>query len=591
MGNTFEINTSEITEVASGAGDATSEIEKFTVRALEVAGAKVTEEQKGKWRAEVPAGLRRELGLGEPGAGVAGEDELTLFLAFDSAYAGEPSVEYVAPGSLFLDRLIASTRERGKTASFLWPGRWPGQGSGQRPGREEAGKGEALKWLKPLFAGCAPTTAGARLLYQHHILFSFRVAYISDEKRDEIWQFLVDSWSEKVFTDFAREMALEMVNFAPPPVISSPARREAGTARPGGKRAARRGAPETSQKAVLGEHLAKAGKLRQRAYRLVRLYQVACEALEEAIAPSVAHFTREARQRLDKEAQQVEEYYATLRQEVTAPLRQLIHRVAGAAVRFDLARTAATGGKYERQLAALKKELREAEKAYDKELRLLNVECERRLGELHEKYAARVEVELVSAADVYLPRVIYETELAQNGQVTAVVPVSLDLLTGKVHDFYCQGCGKPLELAYLDDTGAVCCPECVEFCERCGGAAAAYGKGPGRCHICGRRICSRCAAPCPNPMIRAPQVHVSPVVHASRGEVSGRGLTVCADCQESACAVCAGVWPEQGVQWHWDMVDGAKGLGRSLGFARRDCRREAAGKAALTANILFQCFL
>ncbi|MCL4517331.1 MAG: hypothetical protein M1379_17410 [Firmicutes bacterium] len=578
----------------------TFEIEEFTVRALEVAGAEVTEEQKGKWRAEVPAGLRRELGLGEPGAGVAGngkagEDEPALFLAFDGAFAGEPSVEYVAPGSLFLDRLMASTRERGKTASFLWPGRWPGQGSDQGsdhgPGREEAGKDEALEWLKPLFAGCVPVRARARLLYQHHILFSFRVAYISDEKREEIRQFLVDSWSEKVFTDFAQEMALEMVNFTPPPLIFSPARREAGTARPGGKRAARRGAPETSQKAVLGEHLAKAGRLRQRAYRLVRLYQVACEALEEAIAPSVAHFTREARQRLDKEAQQVEEYYAALRQEVTAPLRQLIHRVAGAAVRFDLARTAATGGKYERQLAALKKELQKAEKAYDKELGLLNVECERRLGELHEKYAAQVEVELVSAADIYLPRVIYETELAQNGQMTAVVPVSLDLLTGKVHDFYCQGCGKPLELAYLDDTGAVCCRECVEFCERCGGAAAAYGKGLARCHICGRRICGRCAAPCPNPVFRAPRVHVSPVAHASGEEPSAGGLAVCADCQKSVCVVCAGVWPEQGVQWHWDVVDRARGSGCSLGFARRHRRREVAGKAVPTANILSQCFL
>ncbi|MGE5576910.1 MAG: hypothetical protein ACM3TT_06925 [Syntrophothermus sp.] len=552
------------------------EVEEFTRRTLEAAGARLMEVQKGKWLAEIPAGSLRELGLEtDPGGSRRGESEpgepswegkSKLVLAFDASLAGELSVEYVAPGSLFLDKLIGYARKRGNAASFLWPG------PADPPARPK-------DWLQRLFANCTPAPVGARLFYQHHVFFCFRVAYISDEKREEIREFLVDPWSEKVVADFNAGIMPEFVAFSPSPGLSGSVRQKANTAKPEGKRNTRHDSTGSSKKLTLGEHLAKAGKLRQRAYQLIRLYQVACEALEEEIAPSTARFAAEVRQRLDKEAQQVEEYYAALKQEVTGPLRQLFHRVAGAAVRLDLARSVATGSKYERQLAALQKELREAEKACEKELGLLNAECERRLGELREKYAARVEIELVNAADIYLPRVVYEVQLVQHGRAAAVTPVSLDLRTGGVYDFYCQGCGKTLEQAYLDDTGAVACRDCVELCERCGEAAAAYGKGLTRCHVCGRRICARCAVRCDNPMVHASQrVGASSWTHASGGE-----LAACVDCRGSTCAICTGVWPALGVEWRW----GAAGSDTR----RQDASGELAGKAVAAANIFSQCFL
>ncbi len=141
-------------------------LKAFVREALEDLGAEVAEAEALLW-VRAPEPVRRQLEVGAEFA-----------LAFDPAHVGEFDAELVAPGSYFLERLVACTTRRG---------RW------------DAVRVEAVDetWVASAIAasGLVVTAAPKVVDIREDILllFGFRATLASDEKRESFHLFAVST--------------------------------------------------------------------------------------------------------------------------------------------------------------------------------------------------------------------------------------------------------------------------------------------------------------------------------------------------------------------------------------------------------------
>jgi hypothetical protein len=93
-------------------------------------------------------------------------------------------------------------------------------------------------------------------------------------------------------------------------------------------------------------------------------------------------------------------------------------------------------------------------------LRAIGLECEGRLAELRAKYRLEVEVSLISALRLYLPRVIFHGTFAGKAGAAALV-LTWDPVEQAAEPARCQRCATLTYELGLDRAGGAVCPACL----------------------------------------------------------------------------------------------------------------------------------
>lgn len=255
-------------------------------------------------------------------------------------------------------------------------------------------------------------------------------------------------------------------------------------------------------------------------YTLSRAYQVACRAVEHEARKRAEPFLKGLRSRYKNEQQRLERYYRGRREEALEPLRQLFKRLAGLKVRLDMVRSYTAENRYLEQMDRLRWEVRAAEARYERELSALDEERQWRMAELEAKYSMKVVARLVSAANLWVPRLECSYAVGPAAEAAAHrVQTAYDLMSGEFADLLCEHCqAKPVHFVVCDN-GDLACSYCSGPCGGCGthlcGECAA-----GSCHLCGDHLCEECLIPCP---------------YFSH-------LSVCPSCAAQWCSVCGALF-------------------------------------------------
>ncbi len=433
--------------------------------------------------ADLPADFAKNLGVGR---------HLTLRLQADAPVA---EAELLTFGSPLLDRLLALAGERGRVSNLLFTtGLDPAFGQcvlAQNPFLPPAGAvPRAYRRLcrtvgRFTLANGQIALERRRIVYQWQMLFVFRVAFVSDEKRENIIPVLIDPLTEEPDTlvDLADAMSFPL----PPPADG---------------------------------------------YSMTRLYRKACTVLEEQVGQELLALEREADQRLAHELKRIDEYYRELAQETLDPLRKTFRRMAALSVRTQLARSYESQNRFGSQLQKMKLAAKNLEGACETELLGLEEEKKRRQNELAEKYRTRMEVLLCSIAALRVPRVEYVLHL--QGPAERSTTFYYDILRDRNIDLNCDCCNTPLQTAFLCGCGELVCPACFHICPACARPVCA-SCAAGRCHLCGAPVCAACAVPCPL-SVPAPVTPASPAAGPAT-------LLACPQCAGHYCLTCTN-WAE-----------------------------------------------
>lgn len=453
--------------------------DRYVRHLLEACGATVRSVDGNVWEALLPHGLVEELGIASP-----------FRFTFDAAYAA-PGVEVLSYGSATLDGMLQLGKRRGEACSFMFADAevrsFLAQACEVNPWnptdtRIESSVPGTLRRIR--FPNVRQRLVGRRILHQNQLLFHFKVAYISDEKREEMLTLWVDPVTEEVDepADLDRAVAVNL-NRAP----------QAG-------QKLKRGSEPHAQGIATPVPLADTlswGEQRfgPDAYALLRLYRKACEHLEVAIGPALARFQEDVASGLQRELTRIDEYYREMAAESVDPLRKLFRRMATANVRAQLARSTEAQRRYQQQLREMKREAGVLESTYTGELHSLEEERARRETELREKHRVRVEVELTNVASVRVPRV--EWTLRLSGPARREIAFLYDVLRDRVLELDCESCGEPMvESVYLCSCGDAVCSRCAQPCSGCR-LDICPSCTTRRCHLCDDLICDECESACP----------------------------------------------------------------------------------------------
>lgn len=476
------------------------EIAQFVQDFLAAHGVQACVDEAGLLTAQLPAKLAEELGAPrrlrvsflppQPGEGGKGQD-----------------AEFVTFGHPLLDRMLALTRSRGRAASLLVMGALdpgflealhacdpfqdipPARMGQTEPGdaaedqTSEPGDGRlgspARRFTRLSFPNATSRTRSARVVYHAQVMFLFKVALLSDEKREFIFPLWIDPVTEEIVRAVDVSRSLDF-------------------------------------------RLEQDRERHEETYRLERLYRKACSQLEKRLQKPVRVFQEQVDERLAGELRRIEEYYGGLMQEQLEPLRKHFRRMAVASVRADLARTWDTENRYREELLALKSDLADLEARYEKELAALQREKAQRVQEVREKHRTRAEVTLTHAAVVRTPRVEWRLRLTGQG-VRREVDVVYDVLRRRLIGWECESCAGPLgERVYLCSCSSLVCAACHRDCAGCG-QSHCRSCSPGDCHVCGGPVCPRCETGCP----------LFPPESEIRSD-----WAVCRDCRDRWCRPC-----------------------------------------------------
>ncbi len=464
-----------------------TQIAGFVRRFLEKFGATL-DDRDGVLDARLPRALSESLGVGE---------RLVLFFESERAADGPDgnvsarAAEFVTFGHPLLDKMLELAKDRGSAAGFLFaPALDPEfvrialsiRTLGDKDSAPTYLGGPALALEKALnqmwFANARASVRQGRLVHQTQVLFRFKVAFISDEKRESIITLIIDPVSEEV--DRPVDL-MRAVSFTP--------------------------------------HVEEHAESRN-AYAIRRLYKRAQEHLAARIDGAAARFEAEVSSRMERELNRIEEYYRGLVGERLESVRSVFKRISAAGVRVDLARTWQTYERYNEQIGKLKEEANEIERLYKAELQGLSKEREQRLQEVREKYHARVEVSLLQGAYVMVPR--FEWSVRLQAKTRRDITILYDVLRKRLVDFTCECCEEPLiGPVYLCGCEGLTCEHCHSRCSQCGGDHC-YTCSQGRCHVCDRPLCPTCDTSCP--LERSLDWLELP--------------RVCGACRESTCSYC-----------------------------------------------------
>lgn len=441
-------------------------VQHFVLSFLQCHGARVDGD-----RVDLPAALARSLQVPKQ-----------LELSFSPTQSA--TAEYITFGHPLLDRMLALSAGRGAVASLLsCRALDPGflhlalQGdpfSGTRTGNREF---DCLSRVlrRVSFPNARPRLLSRCFSYQQQLLFSFRISFVSDEKREQIVSVLVDPITESA--DALVDIS-EMISFVPAThVKSDPAE----------------------------------------AYPTLRLYRKACDILEDRLKEDMRKFDAEAKGRLEKDLERIDAYYAGLAREALDPLRKVFRQMAASSVRVQLAHSYELEHRYTKQLHQAKQRAQAMEADYAEEVNQLEAERIRRQSEITAKYQTRTEIRLISLAAVWVPRVGFTLRLI--GPTRREVSFAYDVLRQRLVDFLCETCQRPLDVAHLCSCGELVCTDCFRPCADCG-KAMCMACIADHCHVCSAPLCPDCGSPCP------------------WEERASDSLTVCARCRDEICPSC-----------------------------------------------------
>lgn len=270
------------------------------------------------------------------------------------------------------------------------------------------------------FANGHARLTSRRLVHQPQLLFCFKVAYRSDETREQLHSFLVDPVTEKVVSEEVPEPVID-VTFRP-----------------------------YEQEQTIPP------------YVVERLFNRAeTEVKRRAQAEGIVH-VREARARLQRDEQRLDAFYDGLREEALMPIVQQLGRLEARRTRTfwlqslhageqEPASRDADASAHER--ARVQRELRRVEENLEKEKL-------RRVAELARKYAVTAEISLVAAATLLIPRIEISYKIIR--PVREQSQFYYDLLRDTFVDLDCFQCNAPLGTIYVGSDGMLLCADCDE---------------------------------------------------------------------------------------------------------------------------------
>lgn len=404
--------------------ESASEIQEFVGAFLRACNAAVKKREDGLWAVTMPGWLAERLGVGE-----------AVLLGFDPALAG-PDVWIIAHGSHLLDAMVQLARERGTVCDLICIGpalyRRAGELCRRDPWSYDVGGPDhgPSRQASRLFPGVRVRAIEHRLIHQQQIIFHFKVAYISDERVEEIITLLADPGLELVVPAPQYEPTL-MTNL-------STFRRASGT------RARSRAAGIREADDSLS-------------YATARLYRLACDALERLIETRSEQVAKGAEQRKENELRVLEEYYRGVAGELAEPFRRLLRRITAQRARGVLYSRGT--GQWHKELQTLSDEAKRVEAEYRAELEALESDRLRRIEELQERFRLRIEVTLISMAKVLIPRIEWLLRLA--GSARREVYVLYDLLSEAFIDPECERCGARSPVTLCRD-GDLSCATCLD---------------------------------------------------------------------------------------------------------------------------------
>lgn len=354
------------------------------------------------------------------------------------AFEKEPDAEYLTIGNPILDKILQMTRGRGKTSKFYL-----------NPLMDFEKFDEALSALE--FPNCQLSATVPMLVYYPHILFNFKVSYISDEKREDLESLIVDSLRGEISDKVGG------LNHA----ISQIQSRDCF------------------------EHEVK---------DIARSYDIACKEMRRRIQSQVNRFVFETNRRLQKEVARIRDYYTALQDEMQMELKAVEDKVVENYYKMKNARKMITQEQHRKDYYKYKQELDLLRSEIDARLSVFEVEEERRIAEQTEKFKPRVEIVILNTAIVQVPRIEQKMVLA-NDYSERKINILYDILKNEFLGFQCERCTDNLKKVYLCRNGHIVCPNCIKLCASCG-QAVCKDCFMERCGICNRYVCPSCYKKC-----------------------------------------------------------------------------------------------
>ncbi len=433
-------------------------ISTFVRGVLTYLGARVEELGEDYWEVVLPDTIAYQLGR---------DTRFSIYFSPSDGVEGE----LLTDGAPLLDDLLTLVASWGRTGELLLPGSLRPDFLRQllhRPLPEPVNaEGLHCTELRSIFLplACAwpaeveGRVVSRRLLFQPQLLLWLRVSFLADERQDEIWTILADPITERVepcCLPWERALSWSLRRPHSYASVSRTKTVEIDSDAPSTKNTRTNGVPWVTAK----DFLAYARRLPRAAYPVLRLLDPAVSFVELEAKRRIGQLREQADQRLNTDRERLDAYFAAREEEAALPWRQALHRLAVAQVRLQLARSEVSMARARANLASAEAEVARLQAEYTAELQRLSVERSRRLAELESKIRVRIQIGLVAAAWLHVPRLEVTCRLTHSRRSEFVA--LLDLLRSRLLEPVCEGCNGPLTGARLDSEGRLLCLACSQ---------------------------------------------------------------------------------------------------------------------------------
>jgi hypothetical protein len=413
----------------NGRTEQTEQIRDFVMGFFRVNKVMPKEVEKGIWSCRMPEGLSQLLNYPEQ-----------LAFTFDPSLI-KKGVELITLGSPLLEGMLLSSKNRGRTCSLIFVNLPLLQEFDEyilKMLHPDSQKGQIWPWEEFKVLNAKQRAIQTRLLFTDQILFSFKASFISDEKQEELISLLADPMTEEVdqVVDLNKGVA---INLKAKPVHIKPIKGKSGF--------------YTSEEC---ESLVKS--LKEGSYNLYRLYRKACDHMEILLANRMNHYEQLANQRLENEVGRVQEYFHSMAIEAADPLRRLWNKMN--TLDYKTRFTWVNKERYEVSLRQTAMEVKRIKADYQKGLTDLELDRQRRLAELQDKYRLKVEIELTNAASVKVPRI--ESRIRLSGPSRREITILYDVLRRRFLDLTCENCEKSVTHLIMCTCGDLLCQDCLQ---------------------------------------------------------------------------------------------------------------------------------
>ncbi len=371
----------------------TLDLPGFIRSCVERAGGAVDAGAPGRLDALLPPALE---------AAAGGRSWVRLALAADALDEG---AESAALGSPFLDALIRHAAGRGTVASGCLPA-----GRLKRKGL----RGEVEGAL--LFSNCRTRYPddGADVRLSATAQFDFKVAFLSEERRERLYVVPVNLFSNQVNLALAGRLAELPVEADPAPVLPL--------------------APLASAQAA---------------------YEVACRALRELVGRDAARHQVRVAQRFSVEFARIRGYYGEVIEQLERRRARELERAGTDSTTGprEAAPAGETGERGHPDRVARADELAQRIEA-------ARQERERKLRELGETYGIRTRARLASVRCLWQPKAFFKV-LLDRGAVTRTLVLAYDGLLERVEPPTCESCRRETSRLRASPTARLLCPACA----------------------------------------------------------------------------------------------------------------------------------